>query len=169
MMEMLSQESTDPWASVELRKIYISPGHDYWGKQGEGRLSHGIRDVGEAECVAGKGIVGDRYFDVRSNYKGQVTFFESEVVDRIRSEFKLPKLPASVFRRNLIVAGVRLGDWLGKRFLFQGIEFEGTQECRPCDWMSRVVAHGAEAFMKESFRGGLRARVLTSGTLRVDS
>ncbi len=161
-------ESQAPeWGGVRLEKIYLSPGHDYWGRQGGGRLQNGIRDVEEVRCVAGKGLEGDRYFAYRADYKGQVTFFEEEVVEAIRETFKLPKLPSSVFRRNLVVRGVRLKDWLGKRFIFQGIEFEGSQECRPCHWMSRVVEEGTEAFMKADFRGGLRAKVITSGVLRV--
>jgi hypothetical protein len=150
-----------------LRHIYISAGHDYWGRQGEGRLQNGISDVEEVECVAGMGLRGDRYFGYRQDYKGQVTFFDAAVVEEIRALFKVPKLPASVFRRNLIVEGIRLKEYLGRRFIFQGIEFEGAQECRPCHWMDRVVADGTEDFMKKEFRGGLRAKVITSGVLRV--
>jgi Uncharacterized protein conserved in bacteria len=167
-MDSSDASQTSDWKGVRLEKIYVSPGHDYWGRQGEGRLQHGIVDVPEVECIEGKGLVGDRYFGYRADYKGQVTFFEQEVVEQIREAFKVPKLPSSVFRRNLIVRGVRLKEWLGKRFVFQGIEFEGCQECRPCHWMSRVVEEGTEAFMKTDFRGGLRAKAITSGTLRVD-
>lgn len=149
-----------------LLHIFVSPGHDYWGSQGAGRLQHGIREVAEAECVAGRGLRGDRYFHSKPGHKGQVTFFEAGVVEEIRKEFKLPKLPASVFRRNLIVEGVRLKEWLGRQFLFQGILFEGAQECKPCHWMSRVVNDGTEEFMKKEFRGGLRAKILSDGTLR---
>ena len=153
---------------AQLVAIYISPGHDYWGKHGEGRLQNGILSPDQVECVAGKGLCGDRYFDHRPDYKGQVTFFSAEVVDEVREHFKLARLPASVFRRNLIVRGVDLGKWLGKRFRFQGIEFEGGQECRPCHWMDRVIAPGGEQFLKAKFRGGLRAKILTSGMLRTD-
>lgn len=150
-----------------LLHIFISPGHDYWGRQGEGRLQSGITEVKEVECVAGMGLRGDRYFAYRPDFKGQVTFFEMEVVEDIRRQFKLARLPASVFRRNLVLRGVRLGDWLGKRFRFQGVEFEGSQECRPCHWMDRAVAPGTEEFMKANFRGGLRAKITCGGTLRI--
>jgi len=156
------------WAGdVRLEAIYLSPGHDYWGRHGAGRLQNGIRSVETVECHAGMGLEGDRYYGYRKDYKGQVTFFEHEVAEAIRAEFKVRDLPASVFRRNLIVSGVRLRDWLGKRFVFQGIVFEGAQECKPCHWMDRVVEDGTEAFMKKDFRGGLRAKVITTGTLRV--
>jgi MOSC domain-containing protein YiiM len=156
-----------PEWKAELRHIFISAGHDYWGRQGEGRMQHGITSPPEIECEAGMGLRGDRYFGVRPGYKGQVTFFDAGVVEEVRRIFKLPNLPDSVFRRNLIVSGVILGEWNGRRFRFQGVEFEGSQECTPCDWMDRVVAPGARDFLKTNFRGGLRAKVITSGTLRV--
>lgn len=169
-MSSTSPEDGGPvavWGDESLRRIFISAGHDYWGLQGEGRLQHGIGEVAEVECVAGKGLRGDRYYDHRADYKGQVTFFDEAVVEAIRREFKLPKLPASVFRRNLLVRGVELKRWLGRRFVLQGVEFEGSQECKPCEWMDRVIAEGAQAFLKSGFRGGLRAKVIAGGTLRV--
>ena len=150
---------------AELIHIHISPGHDYWGRKGEGRLQNGIRSLETVECVAGKGLVGDRYFGYRENFKGQVTFFDMATVEAIREKFGLPKLPASVFRRNLVIRGVNLRDFLGRKFTFQGVEFEGCQECRPCHWMDRVVDAGAEEFLKKDFGGGLRAKVLSSGFL----
>lgn len=159
--------SRDSGSGGVLRHIYISKGHDYWGRQGAGRLQNGITEVTEIECIAGMGLKGDRYYGKRPNYKGQVTFLDLQTVEEIRRLFKLSRLPASVFRRNLIVEGLNLRALLGKRFVFQGICFEGSQECTPCHWMDRVVAPGTEAFMKEEFRGGLRARVLECGVLRV--
>ena len=169
---VIAEREPDPAADVpvwpgRLVKIYISSGHDYWGKQGEGRMQSGIKEVPQIECVAGMGLRGDRYFGFRPDFKGQVTFFDAAVVEEIRLAFKLPKLPASVFRRNLIVEGVNLRDWLGKRFIFQGMEFEGSQECKPCHWMDRVIGEGAEAFLKTGFRGGLRAKIRSGGMLRV--
>lgn len=165
---MSAPDTPPPELEARLLAIHTSPGHDYWGKQGEGRLQNGILSLTEVECVAGKGLRGDRYFGYRPDFKGQVTFFSQEIVEEVRIHFKLPKLPASVFRRNLIVEGADLSQWMGKRFLFHGIEFEGAQECKPCDWMNRVIAHGGEDFLKGKFRGGLRAKVITSGVLRVD-
>lgn len=130
-------------------------------------MQHGIQSLPEVECVAGMGLRGDRYFNVRPDARGQVTFIEAAVVEEIRRLFELPKLPASVFRRNLVVAGASPGEWIGRRFRFQGVVFEGAQECFPCVWMDRAVAPGTQAYLKENFRGGLRAKIVTSGVLRV--
>lgn len=163
------RDGSESVLKARLVEIVISPGHDYWGRQGEGRLQSGVILCSEVECVAGKGLRGDRYFDYRKNFKGQVTFFDYAVYERIKAEFKLPKLPVSVFRRNLVVAGADLKSLIGKHFWFQDICFEGSQECRPCHWMDRAVTDGVEDFLRPEARGGLRAKVLTSGRLRLDS
>ena len=154
---------------VRLVDIVTSPGHSYWGKAGEGRMMHGALHPAEATLVADMGIVGDRYFGEKPGGKAQVTFLQADVVAAVREQFRLKKLPASAFRRNLVVEGVNLGDYLGREFTFQGITFEGTQECKPCQWMDRAVAPGVQAFLREAFRGGLRAKVKSDGVLRVDA
>lgn len=159
-------ESAAEW-QAELMEIWTSAGNDFRGRHAQQRLDHGVRSVAEVECVAGMGLRGDRYFGYKPDFKGQVTFFDARTVAAVRDRFSLPGLSSSVFRRNLIVSGVHLGDWVGKRFRFQGIDFEGTEECKPCYWMDEVVARGAEEFLKTDFQGGLRAKILSSGTLKV--
>ena len=158
-------ENIAAWRA-DLVEIWISPGNDFRGHHGMEPGDHGIESVSEVECVAGMGLKGDRYFGYKPDFKGQVTFFDAAAVDAVRAAFDLPDLAGGVFRRNLIVRGVDLSSWVGKRFRFQGIEFEGSEECQPCYWMDKVVAPGAEEFLKSHFRGGLRARILSDGLLR---
>ncbi len=153
----------------ELLEILISPGHDYWGREGAGRLQHGIQSVASATLLAGQGIEGDRYALKRPGHKAQVTFLDVAVVEAVRARFALSRLPAGVFRRNLIVRGVDLAQLKGQRFRLQGVEFYGTQECRPCEWMDRVIASGAQDFLRAPFFGGLRASVTVGGGLDVDA
>lgn len=150
---------------IRVVEIYISAGHDYWIKRGDEPLTHGISKVSRVECVAGRGLRGDRYFGGKLNQKNQVTLMSRQAVEEIRAEFGLPELSASIFRRNLIVDSPPLSELLGNRFWIQGIELEGSQECTPCRWMDRMVAEGAKQFMSENFRGGLRARILNDGVL----
>lgn len=156
-----------PEWSAELLEIWISPGNDFRGRHGQGRENHGIDSVAEVECVAGMGLKGDRYFGYKEDFKGQVTFFDAATVEAIRVRFGVADLPGSVFRRNLIVRGVELSKWAGRRFRFQGVEFEGSEECKPCYWMDEAVVPGVEEFLRGEFRGGLRARILSGGILRV--
>ncbi|MEM6886190.1 MAG: molybdenum cofactor biosysynthesis protein, partial [Verrucomicrobiota bacterium] len=69
-------------------------------------------------------------------------------------------------RRNVVISGVDLNSLIGKEFELQGVHFEGSCECSPCFWMDEAIAPGAEEFLKG--QGGLRARVLTDGILKVD-
>ncbi len=152
-------------AACQILAIYLSPGHSYFGRHNKDALPHEILSVPEVECVAGSGLVGDRFFDHRDNYKGQVTFFASEVYQTLCATLDVTDRLESVFRRNIITRGVDLNDWIGKRFSLQGVVFEGTEECRPCYWMNAAFAPGAEAALLG--RGGLRARIIQGGTLRV--
>jgi molybdopterin synthase catalytic subunit len=155
-----------PEWNAQLLEIWISPGNDFRGHHGMERGHHGIESVSEIKCVARMGLMGDRYFGYKPDFKGQVTFFDADAVAALREQFNRPDLSGSVFRRNLIVRGVDLSEWVGKRFRFQGVEFEGSEECKPCYWMDEAVAPGAEEFLKSRFRGGLRARILSDGILR---
>ena len=116
------------------------------------------------ECVAGKGLVGDRFFGYKEDYLGQVTFFEQEVYERLCEQFQIADLPPSVFRRNLITKGIDLNTLIGQEFEVQGVRFLGTQESAPCHWMNQAFAEGAEKAMKG--HGGLRAKILSDGVLR---
>ena len=69
------------------------------------------------ECVAGKGLRGDRFFDYKEDYKGQITFFELEVYERLCEQFGESGLHAGVFRRNVITRGIDLNSLIGKEFV----------------------------------------------------
>ncbi|NBB79529.1 MAG: molybdenum cofactor biosysynthesis protein [Verrucomicrobia bacterium] len=151
---------------MQIKAIYISKGHDFVGRHGMERLQHGIEKVGTVECVAGAGLVGDRYFQHKADYKGQITFFDWAVYQRIRQAFDLPELDPAGFRRNVLVEGIDLNTLIGQRFTLQGVDFEGSEECRPCYWMDEAITPGVHEALKGF--GGLRARIITSGRLCVD-
>lgn len=149
--------------NIEVKHLFISSGHDFKGRHGQSRQENAICDQDEIELVKGRGIVGDRYFDYEPDYKGQVTFFEESVWLTIREKFSLPTLSISEFRRNIIVSGVDVNSLIGQRFAVGGLEFSGSEEAKPCYWMDQACAPGVEEFLRG--QGGLRARILKSGTL----
>lgn len=149
---------------IRVECIFISPGHNFFGHQGKAAGMHPTTEVGEIECVAGKGLVGDRFFNFKENYKGQITFFSAEVFDDICRRLGVTGKPAGVTRRNVITRGVDLNTLIGKQFCVQGVLFEGVSECTPCHWMNDAIAPGAESALQG--HGGLRARILSSGRLR---
>ncbi len=147
-----------------IRHLLISPGHNYFGHHGQPAGTHPTLEVEEVECVAGRGLRGDRFFNYKEDYKGQVTFFAAEVFDALCARLGLSDASPAALRRNLITEGVDLNQLIGREFTVQGIRFFGTTECKPCYWMDQALAPGAEAFLQG--RGGLRARILSSGALR---
>jgi len=151
---------------LTIRHLYISPGHNYFGRHGQPQGEHAITEVAEIRCLAGRGIEGDRFLDYKQGYKGQITFFAEEVYRAICEQLQVPDRAAWVFRRNVITAGADLNLLIGREFEVQGVRFFGTGECTPCFWMDAAFAPGAEDALQG--RGGLRAKIVTDGTLRVD-
>lgn len=150
-----------------IRHLFVSPGHNFFGRHGRPAGNHPTIDIKSAKCRAGWGIAGDRFYGYRPGYKAQVTFFAWETLLAAREKFGLPALLPAVFRRNIVVEGIDLGTILERRFTLGGVEFEGTGEARPCHWMNEVVAPGAEDWLMG--QGGLRAKVLSDGELAVGS
>jgi MOSC domain-containing protein YiiM len=151
--------------SVRIRHIFISPGHNYFGRHGLPPGENPTVEVREARCMAGRGIEGDRFFDFKEDYKGQVTFFAWEVYERLCAQFGIRDKSPGVFRRNFITEGADLNALIGAEFEVQGVRFLGTQESAPCHWMNAAFAEGAEDALKGN--GGLRARILSDGVVRV--
>lgn len=148
---------------VCVKDIFISDGHNFFGHHGKPVGTHAIRSVDHVECVKGRGLRGDRFFDYKESYKGQITFFSQEVFDDLVDAVGARGKGPGALRRNILVEGLDLNALIGHRFELQGIAFEGAEECRPCYWMDTAIAPGAEDFLKG--RGGLRARILSDGWL----
>jgi hypothetical protein len=121
---------------ARVEHIFLSHGHNFFGHHGKAAENYPVVDVDQVNCVAGRGLEGDRFFDYKSDYPGQVTFFSMEVYE----------------------------DLCEVTFSLQGLVFFGSKECSPCYWMDQAFGTGAEAFLKG--RGGLRARICSSGILR---
>ncbi len=149
-----------------IRHIYISPDHNFFGHHGKLAGESPVLEVPEIECVAGRGIRGDRFFDYKPDYKGQITFFAWENLLKLWGDLQIPEetRDASATRRNIVTVGRDLNELIGEHFEIQGIQFLGTEECRPCSWMNAAIHPNAEAWMKG--RGGLRAKILSDGILR---
>jgi MOSC domain-containing protein YiiM len=150
---------------MELAHLYISAGHNFFGHHGQPPGAHPMVEVSEAHCRAGRGLEGDRFFDYQQDYKGQITFFALEVYEALCAQLSVRDKPPSVFRRNVITRHADLPSLIGAEFEIQGVRFLGVEECAPCHWMNLTFHPDAEKAMQG--RGGLRARILSDGVLRV--
>lgn len=124
------------------------------------------------EVVAGKGIVGDRYYEGQGTFSNKqpgngerdITFIASEEVDRFNNS-RNDRLDYGDFRRNVITRGVNLNELVGKRFSVAGVHFEGLETCEPCAYLAKKVHRGVLPDMVN--RAGLRAAILTDGVIEV--
>ena len=64
---------------MNIISLYISNGHNYVGHHGRDAGTNQIQEVQRARCVAGRGIVGDRYFN-REKDHGVTPFFVPTVM-----------------------------------------------------------------------------------------
>ncbi len=131
-----------------------------------------MQSMSEVEAVAGVGLAGDRYatelgfYSARPTDPGarEVTLFEAEVLDQLSAEHGIV-LSAAEHRRNLTTRGVRLDALLGHRFRVGEVVLEGVKDCPPCDHLEQLIGKPVLRLLVN--RGGLRARVLEDGTIRL--
>ena len=153
---------------ITIRHIFISPGHNYFGRPKDGPGDAPTHDVAQVEARAGLGLVGDRYYAVAAHFEAQATFIAAEVFRAVVDEFNLTGASPALMRRNIVTEGINLNQLLGHEFELEfehgAVRFAGTKPCSPCGWMDAALAPGAWRFLKG--RGGLRARVLSDGIVR---
>jgi hypothetical protein len=129
-----------------------------------------VRAVPEATAVAGRGLLGDRYERGAGTFSDwprdhELTLVEAEVIEDLARHHDIHLAPGE-HRRNVTTRGVRLNDLVGRRFrLGADVECEGTRLCEPCDHLEAVTARPNLCRLMAG-RGGLRARIVTSGTIR---
>jgi len=78
---------------VYIRHIFISSGHNFVGHHGKPPGEYAAHEVNSIHCVAGKGLVGDRYFGFKEPFKGQATLFDWSVFQNLQSTFPSASFP----------------------------------------------------------------------------
>ena len=118
------------------------------------------------EALPGVGLAGDRYTEPkhRRSPDYEVTLIESENIEafvKATGHALTPDMP----RRNIVTAGVRLNPLLGRQFSIGGAVFEGLELCEPCSLFARRTHSEVLSFFRG--KGGLRARIVSAGRVRV--
>jgi len=127
-----------------------------------------MREVPEVQAIAGAGLVGDRYFqgDVPEEERDptdEVTLISSEGIAAAAAESGLDISPSDA-RRNIVTSGVEPSKLLGRRFWIGEVELEGLEDNPPCAHLQRLA--GKQLLKPMLGRGGIRARILRSGSIR---
>jgi MOSC domain-containing protein YiiM len=127
------------------------------------------QSVPQAEAVPGAGLEGDRYaLKVGTFYKPapdrELTLIEAEALEALRRDYRV-ELASGDARRNIVTRNVPLNHLVGSEFAIGEVRIRGIRLCEPCDHLQRVT--GKPVIKGLLHRGGLRAQILTQGTIRV--
>ena len=121
--------------------------------------------VPRARAVAGRGLLGDRYFIGKgtfSHWRGTgraLTIVEAEPLEEVGLDF-------AESRRNLVMRGADLNDLVGRRFRIGGAELHARRLCEPCRHLEKVTERD-DLLRSLISRGGIRVDVLSDGDIAV--
>jgi MOSC domain-containing protein YiiM len=125
-----------------------------------------LEAVTAAEAIAGRGLRGDRYAAGRGTFGRdgglghEITLIAAEALAALDEP-----LDAAEARRNVVCEGVDLDALIGRRFRVGDVVLAGRRRCEPCAHLQRLTRPGVLRAL--AHRGGLRADILRSGTIRV--
>ena len=127
----------------------------------------------EVNALPGRGLEGDRYFvgngafssgDVPGREVTEVTLIEEEVIEQLRRDWRLD-VEAADSRRNIVTRGFALNELVGREFHVGQVRLLGAGLCEPC--VSLVRSPENKHLLRGlAHKGGLRARVLSAGTIK---
>jgi len=127
------------------------------------------QSVGQATAIPGAGLEGDRYaLKLGTFYKPkpdyELTLIEAEAIEALKRDYQVD-LAAGDARRNIVTRNVPLNHLVGREFAIGEVRIRGIRLCEPCDHLEGVT--GKSVIKGLLHRGGLRAQILTPGTIHV--
>jgi MOSC domain-containing protein YiiM len=125
--------------------------------------------VNEAHAIPGVGLEGDRYALRQGTFykplpDREITLIEAEAIEALKRDYNVEFSPGEA-RRNVVTRGVALNHLVGRDFQIGEVKARGIRLCEPCDHLQRVT--GRAVLKGLLHRGGLRAQILSEGTIRV--
>ncbi len=122
-----------------------------------------MRAVTDAMLDPAQGLHGDRY--AGTGGKRQVTLIGAEHLAAIAAFLGVGGVTPERLRRNVVVSGFNLFALNERRFRLGPALLEPTGECHPCSRMEETLGVGGYNAVRR--HGGITARVIEGGTLRV--
>jgi len=125
-----------------------------------------LQAIEQAEIKVDGGLVGDRYYRQPGIGKPdqEITLIESEALEALARECGITLQPVQA-RRNLVTRGVPLNHLIDREFTVGEVHLRGIRLCEPCVHLEAMTQQGVREGLLH--RGGLRARVIKGGTVRV--
>jgi hypothetical protein len=118
--------------------------------------------VNEALAIVGQGLQGDRYTAGAGTFASgrpgsALTLVDAAVLDTFDLHLD--------HRRNVVVRGTDLNALVGREFPLGEARCRGRRLCEPCAHLDRL--NGGGVLRPLVHRGGLRADIISDGTVRV--
>jgi MOSC domain-containing protein YiiM len=139
---------------VEILHLLVSPAHAYFGRAREGAADVPTTDAETVELVAGKGIVGDRFFGKAAHMDAAVTPISIEALEAMAAELGTPPFDPLLTRRNIVLRGAQLAPLIGGDFVLesrgQEVRIKAGRPANPCTWMDQMLAPGAHKAMRDA-------------------
>jgi MOSC domain-containing protein YiiM len=128
-----------------------------------------MQSVDEARAVPGRGLEGDRYFDQKGTFSKpqpdrELTLIEAEAIEALKRELGVD-YGLGDSRRNVVTRGVPLNHLIDKEFWIGEVKARGLRLCEPCSHLQKLSHEKVLPGLVH--RGGLRAQILSEGTIRV--
>ena len=122
-----------------------------------------LRRVDSVAALPGRGLEGDRYAEGKGTFSApgrgyEVTLIEADVLDAI-------ELSWEDARRNIVTTGISLNALVGRRFHVGSVTCVGRRLAEPCSHLEKLARSGLLRPLVH--RGGLRADILTGGTITI--
>ncbi len=122
-----------------------------------------LQRVATVVARAGQGLAGDRYATGAGTFSApgrgyQLTLVEGEVLEEIQLSWEDA-------RRNIVTTGISLNALVGETFRVGPVECVGRRLAEPCAHLEKLARPGLLRPLVH--RGGLRADILTGGTISV--
>jgi MOSC domain len=124
-----------------------------------------VTEVAAARAQPGRGLEGDRHADGTGTFPSGVSGSALTLIDAAVLESFSPVLAPDEHRRNLVTRGLDLDALVGRTFTVGEVRCRGARACEPCAHLERVA--GRPVLRALVHRGGLRADILSAGTIRV--
>lgn len=128
-----------------------------------------VRELPEVRAVAGRGLEGDRYFNMSGKFArkwdpgNEVTLVEAEAIEALRRDYDID-ISDGATRRNIMTRGVPLNHLVGREFRVGETVLRGERLCDPCGYLESLTTPGIRKGL--THRGGLNAAIVSGGMIR---
>ncbi|MFW5425890.1 MAG: MOSC domain-containing protein [Methylophagaceae bacterium] len=131
-----------------------------------------LEEHSSATLIAGKGIIGDRYYAAQGTFSDkfkdapglEVTLIEQEQIDHFNATREL-NFTARDLRRNIVTQNIDLNALVEQEFYIGKVKLRGIMLCEPCTHLEKLL--DAKVIKDLTHKAGLRAQIIISGDITI--